>query len=344
MESFVWGVKAICVPPDFSHDNIISKNSICSNLYLGIVLYSSIRNSIENNSIYKNSNGMKITNSSYNLVINNTLYKNQNSGIELFWPSFSNFIYHNSFIDNQNQVIDYSGYENFWDNGYPSGGNYFSDYNGEDSYSGPLQDIPGADGMGDTPYKNNGYGISLEANYPLLVPKIDQLPIAVPPTQPQNVSAQVGADYILLTWEKPIFNGSSNILGYRIYKKEIRDKDWNVIYVENSLHYNDTNVTGGVSLKYMITAINKAGVSINSTEIIATPTATPDSPIKIKDEDNNELFNVRYILLTIILLSIMVFLIISIRSKKKAMKAQKQKKVEKKTNKGTKKAEKFNKG
>ena len=137
----------------------------------------------------------------------------------------------------------------------------------------------------------------------------------------------------------PIFNGSSNILGYKIYKKEIRDRDWNVIYVEKSLHYNDTNVTGGVSQKYMITAINKAGVSINSTEIIATPTALPDSPIKHQDNDNNELFNVRYILLTIILLSIMVFLIISIRSKKKAKQGQLQKKVEDKEPKESKKPE-----
>jgi len=38
-----------------------------------------------------------------------------------------------------------------WDNGYPSGGYYWSDYNGTDSYSGPYQDLTGSDGIGDTP-------------------------------------------------------------------------------------------------------------------------------------------------------------------------------------------------
>jgi len=49
------------------------------------------------------------------------------------------------------QAYDYNG-TNIWDNGYPSGGNYWSDYSGEDKYSGLCQDQPGADGIGDTPY------------------------------------------------------------------------------------------------------------------------------------------------------------------------------------------------
>jgi hypothetical protein len=43
-------------------------------------------------------------------------------------------------------------YANFWDIGYPSGGNYWSDYTSVDSYSGPYQNETGSDGIGDTPY------------------------------------------------------------------------------------------------------------------------------------------------------------------------------------------------
>jgi hypothetical protein len=44
------------------------------------------------------------------------------------------------------------GVPNVWDNGYPSGGNYWSDYNGTDLYSGPYQNVTGSDGIGDKPY------------------------------------------------------------------------------------------------------------------------------------------------------------------------------------------------
>ena len=41
---------------------------------------------------------------------------------------------------------------NSWDNGYPLGGNYWSDYTLPDLHSGPNQDQPGSDGIIDTPY------------------------------------------------------------------------------------------------------------------------------------------------------------------------------------------------
>src|SRR2546429_4932641 len=58
---------------------------------------------------------------------------------------------HNSFALNSVQV---SGRDReTWDAGYPSGGNYWSDYGGGDDCSGTLQDVcPDADGIGDTPY------------------------------------------------------------------------------------------------------------------------------------------------------------------------------------------------
>jgi hypothetical protein len=43
-------------------------------------------------------------------------------------------------------------FNNTWDDGYPSGGNYWSDYVGVDVEMGPNQDLPGSDGLGDTPY------------------------------------------------------------------------------------------------------------------------------------------------------------------------------------------------
>lgn len=50
---------------------------------------------------------------------------------------------------------------------YPIGGNYWANYTGVDHYSGPGQNLPGSDGIGDTPYIINA---TLRDNYPLMKP------------------------------------------------------------------------------------------------------------------------------------------------------------------------------
>ena len=78
-----------------------------------------------------------------------------------------NRIYHNNFVDNQLQTRLYNSPDNIWDGGYPSGGNYWSDYTGADLYSGSYQDGPGSDGIGDTPYIIDENNVD---NYPLIYP------------------------------------------------------------------------------------------------------------------------------------------------------------------------------
>jgi len=60
----------------------------------------------------------------------------------------------NSFIDYSGalKTVDDRGAENAWDGGYPAGGNFWSSYSGPDAFGGPLQDQPGADGIGDAPF------------------------------------------------------------------------------------------------------------------------------------------------------------------------------------------------
>jgi hypothetical protein len=71
--------------------------------------------------------------------------------------------HHNDFIDNDTQAYD-PGSGGIWDNGYPAGGNYWSDYAGADSFSGSGQNVPGSDGIGDTPYTFSGG----QDDYPLM--------------------------------------------------------------------------------------------------------------------------------------------------------------------------------
>ena len=104
-----------------------------------------INNEIFNNNVY----GIRISSSLYCRIINNNISNNR-YGIYMRLNSNGNSIYHNNFINNQ--VLIENSKNNKWDDGYPSGGNYWSDYACVDLYSGPYQNETRNDGIGDTPY------------------------------------------------------------------------------------------------------------------------------------------------------------------------------------------------
>jgi len=142
----------------------ISKNNITSNNSYGILVGGSntsvIGNEIMDNSLV----GIHVsfaanTTISGNNVTNNTL------GIQL-WHSTNNTIYHNNLINNPTQA-SVTDSECTWDNSYPSGGNYWSDYEGADIYSGQNQDQLDGDGIGDSPYIID---VNNQDNYPLAGP------------------------------------------------------------------------------------------------------------------------------------------------------------------------------
>lgn len=80
--------------------------------------------------------------------------------------SFDIHVHRNNFVSNAVQAYDDGGAENSWDDGYPGGGNYWSDYTDGDNCSGPDQDVcPDPDGIGDTPYIIDSDSMD---NYPLI--------------------------------------------------------------------------------------------------------------------------------------------------------------------------------
>ncbi|MBS7648817.1 right-handed parallel beta-helix repeat-containing protein [Candidatus Bathyarchaeota archaeon] len=104
---------------------------------------------VENINISKTSIGIELYESSDCTIDGNTI-SNNNYGIYLY-SSFNNIIYHNNFIANYYHVSSHESV-NTWDNGYPSGGNYWSDYSDVDQKSGRDQDKAGSDGIWDRPY------------------------------------------------------------------------------------------------------------------------------------------------------------------------------------------------
>jgi parallel beta-helix repeat protein len=142
-----YGIKLV----DTSSNNIISENEVM-NQPCGIDLYRTNSNHVLANNITGNSEyGIALERDD---CFNNTISENNVAdnyyGIALY-SSSNNLIYHNSFFNNAYQASS-NALGNVWDDGYPSGGNYWSDYNGTDIHSGPYQNETGSDGIGDTPY------------------------------------------------------------------------------------------------------------------------------------------------------------------------------------------------
>jgi len=134
----------------------------------GLLLVSTNNSKITSNNIANNDYGVELEFSSNNTLSGNNV-ANSYCGI-LLYSSGNNVFYHNNFINNTHHVYISPSYANSWDDGYPSGGNYWSDYTGVDEKSGPNQDQPGSDGIGDTPYVIFGLNPPNSDRYPLMVP------------------------------------------------------------------------------------------------------------------------------------------------------------------------------
>jgi nitrous oxidase accessory protein NosD len=117
-----------------------------------------------------------------NIFEANTARANTQAGFhigDVMNKTFSNIFFHNNLIDNAIQAGVPLGYANTWDDGYPSGGNYWSDYKGVDA---------GGDGIGDASYviRSVSWEFDEERDDPFLVSgesdgnNVDKYPLMAP--------------------------------------------------------------------------------------------------------------------------------------------------------------------
>ena len=140
-----------------SNGNIVRNNIITKNRY-GIFADHTNETLFYGNVVTENNwNGIEIAYSGRNTLQANNISYNMAYGLEIVsnTPSLYNRIFHNNFVNNKLKV-SVSNLPQIWDDGYPSGGNYWSDYTGVDS---------DYDGIGDSWYEIDSDNVD---HYPLM--------------------------------------------------------------------------------------------------------------------------------------------------------------------------------
>jgi len=158
-----------------------------------------------------NGSGIYIDSSSEITITDNSILESD-IGIDLHL-STNVSVYHNNMINNTVQANDDLGLENSWDNGYPSGGNYWSDYAGPDLFSGPNQDQPGSDNIGDEPYVIDSNSTD---RYPLVL----TFGLTRPPEFLLVDLSGKGLENVTLTWSLSPDDGEGlgYVTGYELYR------------------------------------------------------------------------------------------------------------------------------
>ena len=152
-------------------NSTITQNNITNN-WRGVYLYGSNNNSITENHVANNEDGIYVETNSANTIAGNSI---TNNGCGVYLVGANQIIYHNNFVNNSKNVdaeewnslsfVPLPNGMHVWDNDYPFGGNYWSDYNGTDANH---------DRIGDTPYMVSQYHNNTD-RYPLMEP-VDVIP------------------------------------------------------------------------------------------------------------------------------------------------------------------------
>jgi parallel beta-helix repeat protein len=193
------GIGYVAITLMYSSNNTVA-NNVIQNCTGGVQAHSITNDNVamydvvENNIIMNCDYGILLIHEdgfvpTYHQVIGNTI---ENNGYGLYLVGVeNNTVIHNNFINNSNGQVVAENLPNAWDDGYPSGGNFWSDYNGTDMFSGTFQNVSSSDGIGDSAYVACAGNVT--DRYPLMAMFCDFN--ATPQSQVQTVCNSTISDF-----------------------------------------------------------------------------------------------------------------------------------------------------
>lgn len=269
---------SVGIDVEYSDNNTIAYNLMMNSP--GIRLQHSMDNTIANNTVFAEwGDDVSLLSSNRNLVVGNTatrgglglldsddnIIRNNAFSHVFLHGSNGNTVYHNDVFDQGSNPSEDSAGTNAWDNGYPSGGNYWAFGNFNDSMSGPGQDQSGGDGIADQPV-SIPYGSSMD-RYPLM--QIRGPPPFLP-LAPRKLNCSTNALSVNLRWDAPFFNGTWPVIGYRIYRAVEYEQRELIAELGNVRTYTDVNVEPGTFYHYSISAVNYIGEGPPTDRVLVT--------------------------------------------------------------------------
>ncbi len=291
-------------------NNVTIENSTAKGFDIGLYLASDY-NTIRWNTFYGSRiNSVVRLQGAGNSILEGNIITNGGSGVEIAYGGPNNCTFTGNSIGNSSDwaiaihvaagachfyhniisgpVISVDGPDSTWDNGYPSGGNYWSssNYRSPDLFSGPYQNITGGDGIGDNPYQVSG-GTNID-HYPFMM--INICNVSQTPPKANVLSTDTVKVNATVTHYFPLaqvilnctFTNSSATWTDSINMTNLEDDIWNGTI---------PSMPAGTNVTYVIIAQDNMGNSINST----SQGYTFDYPVAIPEFPTTELLPILFV-------------------------------------------------
>lgn len=130
-------------------------------------------------------------------------------------------------------------------------------------------------------YQISATNIAGEGSKSTSVAAMPIAPITIP-SEPQNLTGTVASEQATLSWNPPLNDGGSPILGYNIFRNGIFIGSTDVV-----LTHTVTGLTNGTTYRFKVSAYNSAGGGVHSPEISLTPAGNSEWELVFSDDFND---------------------------------------------------------